>query len=161
MDIKIKQFMFHWWFGLILLGSSLRKMPNAVLLQCDSLVPFVEFIFSVVLFGAMKILTQRSSDTEIEILLPVTYALFAYCTMILVMPYNKQIGVFLDMKAGKVIHLLNKCSLEIYFVQFTWISVLKEIAFPLNLVLSIIISGWFLQINNDRLCSRIMNRLEI
>lgn len=41
----------------------------------------------------------------------------------------------IESRVGKIIEVVNKCSLEIYYIQFMWINLCKTLIFPVNLIL--------------------------
>lgn len=152
------------WMGLMLLGFSMRKYPDGHLCRTRPLPAFLGFAASVALFGMVKVATQREANANIEALLPVSYVLFAYCSMALAMFFDKRIAVLLKTKIGYVIQLISKCSLEIYFIQFAWIRALHALAFPVNLVLlvlCIVASAWVLHWISGQICKRLLHRMGI
>lgn len=64
---------------------------------------------------------------------------FAVFMMLAGLGYEQRIQVFMKTRIGKVVELVSTCSLEIYLVQFAIIGYLKEIVFPVNLIVIVAI----------------------
>lgn len=136
------------WMSCMLLGLYIRKnMAIKKIKRSVSVLYLGLSIFGVVLFLVVRLLTANGANVNIEILLVPAYMGFAYFLFTFFMGYEHVCKKFLNSILGKIVVIVSKCSLEIYYVQFIWVKNLKDIMFPLNLVLlviAIVLTAWLL-----------------
>lgn len=66
------------------------------------------------------------------ILLPISYIGFAISLFFAFMKNEDLFKKITRTKIGRIINIVSVCSLEIYYVQFIWIRLLRSISFPVN-----------------------------
>lgn len=98
-------------------------------------------------FLAAKIWEKRDAGSALMILLPISYIGFACCVFCFFAGQETKIRLIADTLPKKILFLVSSCSLEIYYIQFPWIHLLKKYAFPVNWILIVIVtifSGYIL-----------------
>ncbi len=128
------------WMICILMGVYIRKKVCAPD-NTFNLRYLLGAVLNVLLFLIVKLLSQNAGRTNFEFLLAVSYIGFAYCLFIWAMSNEKLLGRIFETGIGKVIGLISKCSLEIYYVQTTIIVALRGSVFPINFILICVVIG--------------------
>lgn len=130
------------WLSCMIIGYWLRvRKPEAkkkVLLICT-------FVLSVMVFLAVKLVTRNGEHMNAEIILGLSYVCFAITLFALLLDAAKWCEKVWHTAFGKFVSIISSCSLEIYYIQFVWIRLLKKIVFPVNLsllIIAIVMSGY-------------------
>lgn len=100
-----------------------------------------------VLFFLIRKLMGRDGLADLEILLPIAFIGFGYFLFVCFMSCESLFSRLRETLFGKLAALVSQSSLEIYYVQFLWIDLLQDLAFPLNwlaLVIIIVLTGCLL-----------------
>lgn len=103
-------------------------------------------------------------NVNIELLLMPVYTLFAHSAFNLLRLNDKRLVGLMDTFFGKAVKAVGDCSLEIYYVQFLWIDLLKGLLFPVNfilIVLFIVLTALLLNIVSGRICKGIIKLANI
>lgn len=141
------------WFSAMLLGLYVKEFSiNKVKALKGKYLYLVFSIASVLVFLGVRVFERFGFN--LEFLLPISYIGFAY----FIFEFFELVENELKKQQKKVffkpVRLVSMCSLEIYFVQFVWINLFKEIMFPINFILIIavtIVSGVVLHIVSNKL----------
>lgn len=125
------------WFSSMLVGLSVKNTDffrTNVLKQktlCFLGVVICSLIFFVVrIFGKI--------DIDLEFLLPFSYIGFAYFIFGFIKLFENGLQNARGTPVFKLIKIISKSSLEIYYVQFVFIVLFKEFIFPLNFALILV-----------------------
>ena len=143
------------WFSCMLLGAHIRK--NATTEDKSTKNTAIKFFLSIAfvgLFLAIKLLIEKPQFAMFECLLATSYIGFAYNIFNCFMGLEKICCKVLKNPFGKIVGIVSKCSLEIYYIQFLLISKLKNIIFPVNFValcVAIIVSAYFVHWLADKI----------
>lgn len=141
------------WFSSMLLGLYVKEFSNNQIKMTNR--KYLYLICSVVcvlLFLVVRVFEKLGLD--LEFLLPISYIGFSYCVFIFFEGLEDSLKNLQGKIYLKPIKIISICSLEIYFVQFVWINLFKEIIFPINLFLIIfvtIIVGFILHTVSNKL----------
>ncbi len=139
------------WFICMLIGYWIRKSEIA-----HSKRKAILWIFGMLFFIALYLFTKvfigKNELMNLQILLPISYVGCAYCSFRFFMNNEIMCKKIIDSKLinglfGKVISMVSTASLEVYYVQFIWIKLLKDIVFPVNwlvIVIAIIVNAYIL-----------------
>lgn len=116
---------------------------------------FAIFVLSTV----MKLMPANENDLLWDFFAYFAYIGLAFALFRSLMQWEDELNKIIGTVFGKVIRIVSVSSLEIYYVQFTWIEALKGIAFPANwllLVITIVASAYLLHIVSNRLIKLII-----
>lgn len=142
------------WFGCMLIGMQIRKNIADVNHNRKPMVWIALSIGCLIVFLFVKICILKN-NMQLQILLPVTYIGFAYGCFRLFMSFEDSCKKLLTSESGiskfvgRSINMISTASVEIYYVQFMWIRLLKDIVFPFNwaiLVVCIVVSAHMLHL---------------
>ena len=84
------------------------------------------------------LLNKISALMRFQFLTQVFGVAFAAFMLLAGLGYEKKIQTFMKTRIGKIVEVISGCSLEIYLVQFAIIGYLKNIVFPVNIVVIVI-----------------------
>lgn len=125
------------WMSSMLIGLHIRKnwicgQKNINPSLCLGIVGT-----SVVIFAGYRFLEKMEYGFVLcfEILLPITYVAFAFGMFGLFMAREEQFKGIMHKPVGKVIAAISHSSIEIYYIQFIWISYFRELIFPINILM--------------------------
>lgn len=139
------------WFICMLIGFYIKKSKVSHLKR-KAIVWIFGMSFFLILYLFTKVCIGKNELMNLQILLPISYIGCAYCSFRFFMNNENMCKKIIDSKLmkglfGKVISMVSATSLEVYYVQFIWIMLLKDIVFPLNwlvIVISIIVNAYIL-----------------
>ncbi|MBE6751828.1 MAG: acyltransferase [Ruminococcaceae bacterium] len=141
------------WFSTMLLGLYLKEFPiNQTKMNNKKYLFLASSVVCVLCFLGIRVFEKFGLN--FEFLLPVSYIGFAYFIFEFFELIENELKKLHQKIIFKPVRIISMCSLEIYFVQFVWINLFKEIMFPVNLVLIIgvtIIVGLLLHIVSNKL----------
>ena len=132
------------WLFCMVAGYTVRKTGLKIRRRTGWIAVFAVSVLS---FLVLKLATRGGRNPGFQIFFGLVYAAFAFSLFMLFQDQESFFAKWQKGAAGKLIGVISACSLEMYYVQFAWIEVLKGIPFPVNLVLlfvSIIASAWAL-----------------
>lgn len=141
------------WFLCMLLGLYIRK--NFKIEERGKKHNIKMFLLSgafIGLFLAIKLLINKPEFKNLEFLLAVSYIGFAYSLFRCFMSCEKTCAKVMNTVFAKLVGVVSKCSLEVYYVQFFLISKLKNITFPINFVvlfIAIVVSAYVVHLLSD------------
>jgi hypothetical protein len=148
------------WMLCMLLGLYLKRYSNIHTKQSDRLLYLGSSIVFVALFMCTKILIKHGGCEKIQFLLPISYVGFSYSIFVCFMSNEALYQKIYRTTFGKLLGIISACSLEIYYTQFFWISKLKEMVFPLNLValfIMIMLTAYIVHVISNWIIKKINN----
>lgn len=120
------------WLSCMVIGYWLRKTG----LTAKKNYPMIGGLaFSVLTFLGQRLLTRNDRYMVLEVILGPLYICFALSAFLLLSKWEGWCQKLLETLGGKLIKIISICSLEIYYIQFMWIVWLKDLLFPVNLIL--------------------------
>lgn len=122
------------WFSAMLVGLYVKEF--LVMLEepeKKNYLNLINAILCVLLFLAVRIF--ELVDIDLEFLLSISYVGFAYFLFRFFIGLENLLKGIQKKIYFKPIKIISMCSLEIFYVQFIWISLFKSIVFPLNILL--------------------------
>lgn len=123
------------WLICMMLGYCIRK---ASFIYTKKVSLYVVFAASVLSFFAIRILNRDGNHSGAEYFSIVIYVSFAFSLFMIMKSEEQRCKRYWRTFPGKIISVFSVCSLEIYYVQFLWIEWLKQLLFPLNLILLLV-----------------------
>lgn len=127
------------WLICMLMGGYAGRMWETGRYNLNRFSCYCMLAVSFIAFFAIRVLGKRGFDLA-EIFLLFVYCGFAAAVFSLGMQKEDMVSALLQTKLGTIIKELSKSSLEIYYIQFMMIDLLKTIFFPLNLFLIIVLA---------------------
>ena len=120
------------WLSCMVIGYWLRKTGVTAKKNYPMLGAIV---FSVLVFLGQRLLTRNGQYMVLEVILGPVYIIFSLSAFLLLSKCEAGCQKLLGTLGGKLISIVSMCSLEIYYIQFMWIALLKDLLFPVNLIL--------------------------
>ncbi len=143
------------WFACMMIGYWLRvNKPSAD----KSTALAIMFMLSIVSFLAVKLLTRNGNNMNAEIFLGLIYMTFATTLFLLLSSIEIWCRKVWLASFGKLVSVISASSLEIYYIQFFWIELLKDVRFPVNLLLliiTIVTSGFAIHWVSEKIINKI------
>ena len=130
------------WLSCMFIGCLIRK--ERVVVKKEGILLGIAGV-SILVFLGIKLITRNEQYMNLEFLLGIVYRGFALSLFLFFAEKETWCNKFCKTFIGKIIRNISMCSLEIYYVQFIWIRLLKDIIFPVNLIVlfvSIMISAY-------------------
>lgn len=143
------------WFSAMLVGLYVKEF--LVMLkesEKKNYLNLINAILCVLLFLAVRIFERV--DIDLEFLLSISYIGFAYFLFRFFIGLENLLKGIQGKIYFKPIEIISMCSLEIFYVQFIWISLFKSIVFPLNILLLVagtLFTGFILHIISNKVIS--------
>lgn len=144
------------WFSSMMLGYWTRV--NKVFIE-KTFIVVLGLILSIAVFLAVKLVTKNSAYMGTEIALGPAYLIFAIALFMLLSKNEELCKKVQTSPFGKLIRIISASSLEIYYIQFTWIKLFKSIVFPLNfllLICTIVASGYVVHLVSSYIINKII-----
>lgn len=146
------------WFICMLIGYLLRKeRHNNNNIAINSILLFA----SIVGFLSIKTKTHGGSNNNLMYLFGFIYIVFAVSMFNLFAKGEKCFRSNHKNVISIFFRIISKCSLEIYYIQFIWLWLLKDVLFPINLallILCIVTSALFLNKISSKISKYITTR---
>lgn len=144
------------WLSCMMMGYWLRvrkpELKRKVLLYCL-------FILAIVLFVVVKLINRNGEHLNAELILGPAYVCFSTSIFMIFQGTEQWCRETHKSIFGKLVSIVSTCSLEIYYIQFIWIRLLKNIIFPINLLLLIIVivsSGYLVHLLSTLIINKLM-----
>lgn len=166
MEILLNANLIMWiiWFISMLIGFWIRNFECAERKHSRNLLWITVIFISILIFFVTKICIAKHIFMYLQIFLPVSYIGFAYSIFHLFRNAEKICQKIINTAfLGKLITMVSNASLEIYYVQFIWIKLLKNILFPLNWILIVfflITSAYILHIISNKLVKLFLMKID-
>lgn len=123
-------------FIAMMIGSVIYDHKDNEELKSKKILWFILGICSCGGFLFMKLFMNRIHVfLKIQFMTQAFGVAFATFMMLAGLGYEKTIRKFMKTWTGKILGIISSCSLEVYLVQFAIIRYLKNLSFPINLVL--------------------------
>ncbi len=147
------------WFSCMIFGYWIKICKVNIR---NSIVLIVLFSISVLAFLGVKLATRNGTNLNAEIALGPIYFIFSSTLFLLLSKAEEWCKKVWTTPFGKVVKIVSASSLEIFYIQFIWIAFLKDLVFPLNLLLLIVlivVSGYIVHVLAGIIMKRILCKM--
>lgn len=148
------------WLICMILGLYLRHYREKRVSNKSKVSNWIMVAIMVILFAFTKLIIQAERFENWQFLLAISYVGFAYALFKCFMDVEDWLVKFSETRLWNLIKIVSQCSLEIYYIQFLWIHLLKDVAFPVNLLLliiAIVLSAYIIHLISEWIIGKIMN----
>lgn len=124
------------WMGSMLIGLHIRKNWICGKKNMNPVLCLIIVGISMIIFAGQRFLEKMEYDfvSCFEILLPITYVAFAVGSFGFFMIFEERLKKIMHKPVGKAITAISHSSIEIYYIQFIWITYFKGLIFPINIM---------------------------